>query len=208
MIEILPFVALERILFYDGHEAVKRLLTIRPDYRKSLDFSSMHACMLMTYLVDFLNAQDPLKQSTVYKTLERVDKGFKNQTPFDLLYLEIQSREISFSLSASDYLLGWAQTKVIPRLDAIPKLIADEAVYIIQHKSRYFDYYKLFPKQNASFEELWLRIEKDEKLELKTLADEQRKLKAQIDAQAGPRSHSKHKNKKGSFTASSMFRGF
>ncbi|KAJ4033590.1 hypothetical protein NW758_011196 [Fusarium oxysporum] len=112
MIEILPFVALERILFYDGHEAVKRLLTIRPDYRKSLDFSSMHACMLMTYLVDFLNAQDPLKQK------------------------------------------------------------------------------------------------KDEKLELKALADEQRKLKAQIDAQAGPRSHSKHKNKKGSFTASSMFRGF
>ncbi|KAK2690811.1 hypothetical protein QWA68_010352 [Fusarium oxysporum] len=149
----------------------------------------MHACILMTYLVDFFNAHDPLKQSTIYKTLER-------------------SREISFSLSASDYLLGWAQTKVIPRLDAIPKLIADEAVYIIQHKSRYFDYYKLFPKQNASLEELRLRIEKDEKLELKTLAEEQRKLKAQIDAQARPRSHSKHKNKKGSFTASSIFRGF
>ncbi|EXL69340.1 hypothetical protein FOPG_14692 [Fusarium oxysporum f. sp. conglutinans race 2 54008] len=85
MIEILPFVALERILFYDGHEAVKRLLTIRPGYRKSLDFSSMHARMLMTYLVDFLNAQDPLKQSTVYKTLERVDKGLKKPNAFRLI---------------------------------------------------------------------------------------------------------------------------
>ncbi|KAJ4112607.1 hypothetical protein NW760_004417 [Fusarium oxysporum] len=162
----------------------------------------------MTYLVDFFNAHDPLKQSTIYKTLERVDKGFKKPNAFRLIISRnTVERNLVFP-SASDCLLGWAQTKVIPRLDAIPKLIADEAVYIIQHKSRYFDYYKLFPKQNTSLEELRLRIEKDEKLELKTLAEEQRKLKAQIDAQARPRSHSKHKNKKGSFTASSIFRGF
>jgi hypothetical protein len=33
MIEMLPFVALDRIVFHDGHEAVERLLKSRPDYR-------------------------------------------------------------------------------------------------------------------------------------------------------------------------------
>ncbi|KAH7151198.1 hypothetical protein DER46DRAFT_665177 [Fusarium sp. MPI-SDFR-AT-0072] len=186
VIESLPFVALERIVFHDGHEAVEHLLTIRPDYRKFLDFSSMHACMFTTYLVDFLSTHHLLKQT---------------------------ERNFVFPISEwnnLDYLLGWVQTNAIPCLDALPELIADEAVYIIQHKSRYFDYYKMFFKRNASIEELRLRIEKDEELELKlkTLAEEQRKLKAQIDAQAGPRSHSKHKNKKGSFNSSCLFRGF
>ncbi|KAH7259297.1 uncharacterized protein BKA55DRAFT_687595 [Fusarium redolens] len=126
-----------------------------------LDFSSMHACMLMTYLVDFLKARDPFKQS-------------------------------------------WVKANAVPCLDALPELIADEAVYIAQHKSRYFNYYDTFFKQKASLEELRIRIEKDEKRELKILAKEQRKLKARIDAQAGPSSQNKHMNKRGSLRAPSM----
>jgi hypothetical protein len=164
--------------------------------------------MLMTYLVDFLKARDPFKQSTVYKTLEKVDKGFKKLNAYQHIITR-KAAERNFIYPTPewnnlDYLLGWVKANAIPRLDALPELVADEAVYIAQHKSRYFNYYDTFFKQKASLEELRIRIEKDEKRELKTLAKEQRKLKARIDAQAGPSSQNKHRNKRGSLKVPSM----
>ncbi|KAF9782565.1 hypothetical protein IL306_011069 [Fusarium sp. DS 682] len=193
IIDILPLVAFKNIAYFDGQEAVHHFLQRNIEYRKYLDFSAYHACLRMTYLLDFLNTHDPQKQSTVFKMLEKVDRGFKKLNAFQIIInREAAKKNDIFPFiewNNLDYLLGWVEANVVPRLDAIPELIAVEALDVFSNKPRQLTYYNMFFKQHVSLEALCHRVEKGEKRELKALAKAHRKLKAEMDAKAGSRTH-------------------
>ncbi|KAF4338892.1 hypothetical protein FBEOM_7198 [Fusarium beomiforme] len=196
VIDVLPLVAFYSLAHGDGQEAVYPFLQRYNSYRKYLELYSQHACFLMAYLLDFLNVHDPWKKSTVFKMLEKVDRGFKKLNAFRIIINRKAAKQNNISPTRDwnnlDYLLGWVKANAVPRLDAIPELIAVEALDVHQNKSRQWAYYDMFFNKNVRFEELRLRIEKDEKRELKALAKAQRELKTEMDARTRSRFRSSY----------------
>ncbi|KAF4975180.1 hypothetical protein FZEAL_7988 [Fusarium zealandicum] len=128
-----------------------------PKWSKFQESSDVDACCRMTRLIVYLDQNDPFGKSEAYKALYQADPGFKKLREFGQVYIPelVQERGI-YPLDEwqdLDYLLGWIQANAIPRLHAVPDLIAEEAADVMTN-TQHMSYYIMFFQRDKTLGEI------------------------------------------------------